>query len=88
MYLYCVCLVDNFRSGFSVIYASQGSVVQRVDNAIQLIKYSPTNTFHLLESDLQYALDKVIPSLNNWGQICSQEYMYMSLNNFKTQDNS
>ena len=43
--------------------STQASVVQRTDNAIHLIKFTPTKAF--------YTLDKVIRSLNNWGQTCS-----------------
>ena len=77
LYPYFVCVVGNVLSGFLVIHVSQGSVVQKVDNAVQWIKYTPTNTLYQLESDLRYALDKVLPSLNNSGQVCSQEYMYV-----------
>ena len=65
LYPYFVCVVGNVVSGFLVIHVSQGSVVQKVD------------TLYQLESDLRYALDKVLPSLNNSGQVCSQEYMYV-----------
>ena len=39
----------------------QALFVQRADNSIQWIKCRPTNTF--------YPLDKVIRSLNSWGQL-------------------
>ena len=40
---------------------SLAPVFQRVDNAIQWIKLTPTNTFH--------PLDNVIHSLNNWSLV-------------------